>query len=241
MMEAQHTKHVRILVIAAVDAEREAIVKGLGGDSRFDVRASGAGVGMAAATAGAALAAGGYTLAVSAGIGGGFPGQAPVGSVVIADAIIAADLGAETPEGFRTARELGFGSNRLPAQAELGAKLQAVLAERFPGRRVLTGPVLTVSTATGTAPTAAAWERRHPGAAAEAMEGYGVACAASLFGLPCMEVRGISNAVGPRDRTAWRIGEALQALEEAFAAFRELLDRLGPDAAELTYIQEVQH
>ncbi|MNC74854.1 Futalosine hydrolase [compost metagenome] len=55
-----------------------------------------------------------------------------------------------------------------------------------------------------------------------------------------MEVRGISNAVGPRDRAAWRIGEALQALEEAFCAFRELLDRLGPDAAELTYNQEVQ-
>lgn len=240
-MEAQHTKQVRILVIAAVEAEREAIVRGLGGDPRFDVRTSGAGVGMAAAAAGAALANGGYTLAVSAGIGGGFPGQAPVGSVVIADAIIAADLGAETPEGFRTARELGFGGNRLPAQAELAAKLQAVLAERFPGRKALTGPVLTVSTATGTAATAEAWQRRHPGAAAEAMEGYGVACAASLFGLPCMEVRGISNAVGPRDRAAWRIGEALQALEEAFSAYRELLDRLGPEAAELTYNQEAQH
>jgi futalosine hydrolase len=160
--------------------------------------------------------------------------------VVISDAIIAADLGAETPEGFRTAQELGFGGNRLPAQTELAAKLQAALAERFPGRTALTGPVLTVSTATGTAATAAAWELRHPGAAAEAMEGYGVACAASLFGLSCVEVRGISNAVGPRDRAAWRIVEALQALEEAFCAFRELLDRLGPDAAELTYNQEVQ-
>lgn len=240
-MEAQYTKQVRILVIAAVEAEREAIVRGLGGDSRFDVRTSGAGVGMAAATAGAALASGGYTLAVSAGIGGGFPGQAPVGSVVIADAIIAADLGAETPEGFRTAQELGFGGNRLSAHTELAAKLQAVLAERFPGRCVRTGQVLTVSTATGSAATTAAWESRHPGAAAEAMEGYGVACAASLFALPCMEVRAISNAVGPRDRAAWRIGEALQALEEAFKAFRELLDRLGPEAAELTYKQEAQH
>ncbi|MDF2936973.1 MAG: hypothetical protein K0Q90_2346 [Paenibacillaceae bacterium] len=237
-MNTKQTGQARILVIAAVEAERQAILRGLAGDPRFDVKAPGAGVGMAAAAAGAALASGAYTLAVSAGIGGGFPGLAPVGSLVIASEAIAADLGAETPEGFQTAQELGFGSNRLPAHVQLAAELQAVLAQRYPARTVLTGPVLTVSTATGTAATAEDWRLRHPGAAAEAMEGFGVACAASLFGLPFLEVRGISNAVGPRDRAAWRIGEALQALEEAFSAFRVTLDRLGPDS--LTYIQEVE-
>lgn len=229
MEDAQPAGQSRILVIAAVEAERQAILRGLNGDSRFDVKASGAGVGLAGAAAGAALASGSYRLAVSAGIGGGFPGQAPVGSLVIADEIIAADLGAETPEGFQTAQELGFGSNRVPVRMELAVKLQSALAERYPRRQILTGPVLTVSTATGTSATAEAWQRRYPSAAAEAMEGFGVACAAGLFGLPCMEVRGISNAVGPRDRAAWRIGEALQALEEAFSGFREMLDKPGPE------------
>lgn len=223
-MEAKTAGQARILVIAAVEAERQAILRGLSGDPRFDVKAPGAGVGMAAAAAGAALASGAYRLAVSAGIGGGFAGRAPVGSLVIADAIIAADLGAETPEGFQTAQELGFGGNLQPAHQPLAARLKAALAERFHGRTVLTGPVLTVSTATGTAATAEAWRRRYPEAAAEAMEGFGVACAASLWGLPCMEVRGISNAVGPRDRAAWRIGEALQALEEAFSVLKDVLD-----------------
>ncbi|RAV01768.1 futalosine hydrolase [Paenibacillus sp. YN15] len=223
-MEAKPAGQARILVIAAVEAERQAILRGLDGDPRFDVVAPGAGVGMAAAAAGAALASGAYRLAVSAGIGGGFAGRAPVGSLVIADAIIAADLGAETREGFQTAHELGFGGNLHPAHQPLAARLTAVLAERFPARTVLTGPVLTVSTATGTAATAEAWRRRHPEAAAEAMEGFGVACAASLCGLPCMEVRGISNAVGPRDRAAWRIGEALQALEEAFSVLKDVLE-----------------
>ena len=44
------------------------------------------------------------------------------------------------------------------------------------------------------------------------MEGFGVATACALAGVPFAEVRAISNAVGPRDRGAWRIGEALAAL-----------------------------
>ncbi|WP_461031047.1 phosphorylase family protein, partial [Streptomyces sparsus] len=57
---------------------------------------------------------------------------------------------------------------------------------------------------------------RHPGAVAEAMEGFGVAQAAAAQGVPVLEVRAVSNAVGPRDRAAWRIPDALDALAEAF-------------------------
>ncbi|MGW7126735.1 futalosine hydrolase, partial [Streptomyces sp. NPDC054901] len=31
---------------------------------------------------------------------------------------------------------------------------------------------------------------------------------AAAHGLPVLEIRAVSNAVGPRDRSAWRIGEA---------------------------------
>ena len=41
-----------------------------------------------------------YSLVINLGIGGAFKEQAPVGSVVVANSIIAADLGAESPEGF---------------------------------------------------------------------------------------------------------------------------------------------
>ena len=44
------------------------------------------------------------------------------------------------------------------------------------------------------------------------MEGAGVAAAAARHGVPFAEVRAISNLVGPRDRAAWRIPEALAAL-----------------------------
>ncbi len=195
-----------------------------------------AGVGPAAAAAGtaaaltaAALTGQPYGLVVSAGIGGGFPGTAPPGSVVVADAVVAADLGAQTPDGFLPVDRLGFGrSVHLPpmdtarriAEALGGAGLDVALA-----------PVLTVSTVTGGAARAAELAARHPGAGAEAMEGFGVAEAAAVHGLPVLEIRTVSNPVGPRDRTAWRIPEALAALTDAFgtlagptatAAFRAL-------------------
>jgi nucleoside phosphorylase len=46
----------------------------------------------------------------------------------------------------------------------------------------------------------------------EAMEGFGVLRAAARAGVPALEVRAISNAVGERDRALWRIDDALAAL-----------------------------
>ena len=49
----------------------------------------------------------------------------------------------------------------------------------------------------------------------EAMEGFGVLRAAELAGVPAVEVRAISNAVGEPDRGRWRFDDALAALAEA--------------------------
>ncbi|WP_274654789.1 futalosine hydrolase [Paenibacillus humicola] len=211
----------RVLIMTAVEAEREAVLRGLRGDGRFDTALAGVGPASAAARTAMALAAGEYGLAVSAGIGGGFTGRAEVGSLAVATEIVAADLGAQTPDGFLAVDELGFGSSRIPADEELAGRFAEAL--RAAGLAACAGPVLTVSTATGTAETAAELARRVPGAAAEAMEGFGVAAAAQLCGVPVLELRAVSNAVGPRDRAAWRIREALEALEAASKILTEVL------------------
>jgi futalosine hydrolase len=46
----------------------------------------------------------------------------------------------------------------------------------------------------------------------EAMEGFGVLSAAARAGVPALEVRAVSNAVGESDRARWRIDEALAQL-----------------------------
>ncbi|MET8500064.1 futalosine hydrolase [Streptomyces microflavus] len=227
---------MRVLVVTAVPVERDAVTRAFGGTPQlldlpgaelhrsgaFDVLAGGAGPAAAAAAAAFALASsasapGPYGLVVSAGIGGGFAPAAPLGSLVVASDIVAADLGAETPDGFRPVTALGFGRDRFAPPPTLVREVAAATG-------AAPGPVLTVSTVTGTAARTAALLTAYPGALAEAMEGFGVAEAAERAGVPVLELRAVSNTVGPRDRAAWRIGDALAALTEAFGKTGPVLE-----------------
>ena len=210
---------MRILVATAVPVERDAVARAFEGTAAalVDVIAAGVGPALAAAGTATALAGARYGLVVSAGIAGGFQPGAPVGSLVVADEITAADLGAETADGFLPVTELGFGTvtHRPP---------EALVRDAVAATGARSGAVLTVSTVTGTAARAAALRERHPTALAEAMEGFGVAEAAALHGVPVLEVRAVSNPVGPRDRAAWRIPDALAALTEGFGKLASVLE-----------------
>ena len=202
----------RILIVTAVEAEAEALRKGLPGGADapgVTVLAGGVGAAHAAASTARALAVdGGYGAVISAGIAGAFRGRAELGELLLARRVVAADLGAgaprdeQHPDGFLSVDELGFGSST----AEGG---------RLPGVRAVVGTILTVNCATGTDERAEELTRRYPEAVGEAMEGYGVAAAANLFELPFAEIRAVSNFVGRRERGTWRIGPALAALTEA--------------------------
>ncbi|MGO0059274.1 futalosine hydrolase [Brevibacillus fluminis] len=210
-----------MLIVTSVGPEHDAVVRGLNGDKRFEVLIGGVGPVSAAASTARALAGKSYELVICAGIAGGFAGQAEMGSVVVASEIIAADLGAQTPDGFCSIDELGFGSARIAVDAARATRVTEAL--RAAGVATVSGPVLTLSTVTGTAETAAELASRIPGAAAEAMEGFGVATAAKAAGVPVLEIRTVSNMVGPRDRAAWRIKDALEALEAASKVVAEVL------------------
>lgn len=223
-------------MVTAVSAERDAVAEAFPGtgepvhlpgvglvrmDGGCDLLAAGVGPAAAAASTAAALTAAAlegtpYGLVVCAGIGGGFQPEAPPGSLVVSRTIAVADLGAETADGFLPVTELGFG--RVTHCSPRSLVREAV---RATGARP--GTVLTVSTVTGTAGRAAALRARHPHALAEGMEGFGVAEAAVAQGRPVLEVRAVSNPVGPRDRAAWRIGDALSALTEGFGKLAPVL------------------
>lgn len=238
---------MRILVATAVPAERDAVARafpgpgtdvhlpaatvrrhdGQGhGSASYDLLAAGVGPALAAASTAAALTAAALdgtpcALVVSTGIAGGFHPEAPVGSLVLADEITAADLGAETPDGFLPVTELGFGTVTHRPPRALVRRVATATGAR-------TGTVLTVSTVTGSAERATALRARHPHALAEAMEGFGVAEAAAAHAVPVLELRAVSNPVGPRDRAAWRIGDALTALTEAFGKLMPVLESWDP-------------
>lgn len=190
-----------ILVVTAVEAEADAVRRGVPAGAAVEVVA--VGVGVAAAAAGTAYLLSrprqGPTTVLSAGIAGGMVGRIQVGTIAVATRSVAADLGADGPDGFIPLDELGFGTTSLPTTAVAISGATA-------------GAILTVSTVTGTAERAAELAARHPDAIAEGMEGFGVATACARAGVPFAEVRTVSNPVGPRDRAAWRIREALDAL-----------------------------
>jgi futalosine hydrolase len=208
----------RVLVVTAVEAECLAVARGLG--DRAVVLAGGVGPAAAAATTARAIATAPrpYDLVLCAGIAGGFDGRAGPGATVLAARSIAADLGAESPDGFLPLDDLGFGRSTVEVDPAALARLRRALPD------ATVGDVLTVSTVTGTAERAAALRARYPAAAAEAMEGFGVATAAALAGVAFAELRTISNPVGPRQRVAWRIGEALAALGEAATRLADSLE-----------------
>ncbi|MGI8680338.1 MAG: futalosine hydrolase [Jatrophihabitans sp.] len=197
---------VDVLVVVAVDGERDAL---LAASPDLRVLVGGVGPAAAAAATSAELAVRSTGLVISAGVGGGFVPLAQ-GDIAVAAAIVFADLGAESPDGFLPVSELGFGTERYDVEAKLAVEL----ADRTGGHL---GTVLTVATVTGTAARASALADRFPDAVAEAMEGAGVAAAAARHGVPFGEIRAVSNPVGPRDRSAWQLPAAMAALGRAIS------------------------
>ena len=176
---------------------------------------SGIGPASSAAATATALALMPFDAVLSLGICGGFAGAADVGDVVVSTDIVAADLGADSPDGFLAMGQLGWADDSHAVSPALVGQVAGLLGE------VVTGPVVTVSTVTGTDARAGELAERH-GAVAEAMEGWGVLTAALPHALPVLEVRTVSNLVGVRDLATWDLPTAFAALTRVG---RDLLGR----------------
>jgi futalosine hydrolase len=226
---------VLTLVVTAVAAERDAIADGIGSPQAvgigpyesarrcetngYDVLVVAGGVGPAAAAAATAhvCATEEVGLVLSMGVAGGFSSaRLKHGDTAVATSIVAADLGAMSPERFLDLNALGLDGG---AAVDCPPHLVAAARDRLDaaGLHVAVGAILTLSTMTGTAERAAELMSRH-GAVAEAMEGAGVAHVAALHGVPVLEVRTISNEVGLRDRASWDLVTALTSLGTAAGA-----------------------
>ncbi|PYZ92021.1 futalosine hydrolase [Salipaludibacillus keqinensis] len=211
----------KILVVTSVEAEKIAIQSALKDDERFHIETIGVGPMSASAKTAEILSKDSYDVVINMGVGGGIPGIATVGEIVVASEIIAADLGAESPTGFKPIEELGFGQSRWSCDTTWTKKIVAGI-ETNTNVPVHRGPILTLSTVTGTDETLVRLQEQYKGAAAEAMEGAGVATAASLRTIPCLEIRSVSNLVGPRDRGAWKLNEALTSLSKVSHILKEV-------------------
>jgi len=112
--------------------------------------------------------------------------------------------------------DLGFpqwpGSQSGPGSRRIDMRLSLASGEAPAQEGLAGGPVLlTTCAASADVQQAALRRERCPAAAAEDMEGFSVAMACDLADVPLRIVRGISNRVGDRDSSNWRIPGALAA------------------------------
>jgi futalosine hydrolase len=192
-------------------------------------------------------------LVLQVGIAGALPGNgefapASVGDVVIATREVYSDTGSSSPGGWLSSRDLGWSiafadgvesHGVFPVDARLvSAALEALsgaATRSHPSAsgatrpdehaRVLAGPCVTASLVTGLALQARELSDRW-GAVAESMEGAAAAHICALYGTPFLEVRGISNLVGDRDRASWEVPRAVAAASWAARAIIDGLDSL---------------
>ena len=123
---------------------------------------------------------------------------------------------------WETGEAPGRPQSRPGARAEAGfgadeAREAAGARSRETRETVHRGLGVTSSTACGTAAGAERlWRRWQP--LVESMEGAAAAHICLLYGMPLVELRGISNLVGPRDRSSWQVEAAAERSGKAAVA-----------------------
>jgi futalosine hydrolase len=159
------------------------------------------------------------------GVGGAYPGSGlGLGDVALASATIYGDEGVICPDGWLSTEGIGIPLaerggrrwfNRFEADpARVEAARESLAAA---GIAVRVGPFVTVSNCSGTAARGLELAARF-GGVVEGMEGAALAHVATLYGVPWLELRAISNAVEDRDLSRWRLRDAAEAAQRAVRA-----------------------
>lgn len=157
-------------------------------------------------------AEGPFTHVVLAGICGAYPGRGlNVGDVVRVESERVGDLGVVERNGSFTP---WYKVISTPVQVYESSPLRDVPASL--GRlKAVSG--LTVNCCTGT--SAMAVERvQNFNVDVESMEGAACFSICRVFGMPCLEIRAVSNFATTRDKSTWRIKDALDRLRMTIVA-----------------------
>lgn len=171
------------------------------------------------------------------GVGGAYPSAGlRVGDIAVAEKEIYGDEGVLDSEGFHGTEFIGIpllkrGRKRFFNEFPLDRRLTKKVLDSLalcprPQTPIKSGIFVTVSTCTGTRRRALQIERR-TGAICENMEGAAVSHICAMYGVPLVEIRGISNIVEDRDSGKWNTGLAAENCQKAVM---ETLRRINPRA-----------
>lgn len=147
-----------------------------------------------------------YDLVLQAGVGGSFDSSIGLGELVFITSDRYGDLGAEDHDNYLDIFEMNLLNADVPpfTGTELATPLLAI-HDKIKLRQV---KGLTVNTVSGRAATIAMRKERY-GCAVESMEGAAFHYVCLKEGAIFAQVRAISNYVTPRDKSAWRMRDAI--------------------------------
>jgi futalosine hydrolase len=180
------------------------------------------GVGMVATTYAlcAHLQTHAYDLVLQAGVGGSYDTTIQLGEVLFITSDIFADLGAEDHDNYIDIFELGLlQANSFPYTNG------ALLTPPQPIHSNITLPQasgLTVNTVSGSVRTIQQRQDKYH-CQLESMEGAAFHYACLMQGVPFAQVRAISNYVIPRDKTQWKMKDAITNLNNWLIDFTKTL------------------
>jgi len=184
---------------------------------------------------------------INFGIGGAYPSSGlKIGDIAVATKEIYGDEGLLLKDGFHTADAIGIPLLRkggkkyfteFPLDKELAKRVIDIFKRQLHppipplprggdrGVIIKSGSFLTVSTCTGTDRRAKELEKRFK-VICENIEGAAIAHICAMYGVPMLEIRGISNIVGDRDKSKWDIKTAALNCQKAVLDFLCCLNTL---------------
>jgi len=162
-----------------------------------------------------------YDLVIGAGIAGAFDRALQLGQCVVVSSEQLGDFGAEDGPAFLDAFDMGL--ERADEPPFTGGKLLNTM-DGLPEFLTVLPQVagLTVLKVSGSEPTIDERITRYA-AAVESMEGAALHYACLSSGIPFIQLRSISNYVTRRDRSAWQLKPAIDALNGQLIGWLEKL------------------
>ena len=148
------------------------------------------------------------------GIAGSLDDRLPVGAARHFERVACYGVGVGSGGGFMPAEAIGW--HQWPGDADgtspqRGVTIGDVISCAAGGLGGRADLLLTVCAAAACAEDVRSRKQSFPAAVAEDMEGFGVALACRLRGVPIDIVRGISNTAGDRNTAHWQVAHALEA------------------------------
>jgi futalosine hydrolase len=198
---------MRILLVTATELEVPPLQPG---PNAVDVLVTGVGMVATAARTSSSLARTRYDLALNLGICGSFDPALSPGTVVHVVSDGMPELGAEDGDAFLTLEDLGL-LRRDAAPFVDGRLVNTTVPANPVLQRLPAVHGITVNTVHGSERSIAETVRRFA-PQVESMEGAGFMYACLINAVPFAQVRAVSNMVERRNRSAWKIDEAIASL-----------------------------